>query len=69
MGTIMVIAIILLLVIVVGQRQQIKRTGSILINRHCKGITKSSSHAVAEPAALYTVIDSSSALTCIVAVE
>lgn len=49
MGAIMVIAIIPLLVIVVGPRQQIKSSGSILINCHCKGITESSSHTVAQP--------------------
>lgn len=48
-GTVVVIAIILLLVTVVGQRQQIKRSGSILINCHCEAITKWSSHTVAEP--------------------
>lgn len=47
MGTIMVIAVMLLLVIVVGQEQLMKRSGSILVNCHYKGMTKS--HTVAEP--------------------
>lgn len=69
-GIIVVVAIIPLLAVAVGHRQQMKRTGSILITCHCNEMTKSSSQTAAEPVFLCVLsIDSLNALTCTVAVE
>lgn len=64
MGAIMVIAITLLLVIVVGQRQRIKRSGSILINCHWRGMAQSRPRAAAEPALCCTLSDGDWLLLC-----